>query len=215
MLRASTAATGTPARFALYSMNARSCAKAQPECRLRCFFLTVIRSRMWVRFSNPIPRTVPLALATMALLMTWFWCLRKKDSRLTDAAQDSFGRARALALKVLAGLVEPPANFLDPFANEVRAVAGGRDVGDTQVHADVFTDDERRVFGHIAGREQVELPVAVDQIDLTLEASETRLLVLTEDVRNENATIERQDADLIDTLPRQDAARRRSSPPWA
>ena len=69
---ASTATTGTPDRLALYSTYALSWAKDHPECRLRCFFLTVILSRMWVKSSRPIPRQVPLAMATMALLMTWF-----------------------------------------------------------------------------------------------------------------------------------------------
>ena len=71
VLRGSTNRTLTPARFALYSINERSCPKDQLESRARWCRLALTRKRMPLKSSRAIARFVRSASSTISLLIMW------------------------------------------------------------------------------------------------------------------------------------------------
>ena len=91
-------------------------------------------------------------------------------------------------------------NLLNMFTGNELAVAGGNQLRDSHVNAQKRIDFDWRVFGKVNTAKQVELVAAKDQVALTFNPVESRLLVLAEHDGDYLSSRERQKADPIHAL---------------
>ena len=145
----------------------------------------------------------------------------KQNERLADnvirvaaetallVADPSHGAASVLSCATLTGhlpseraadVVVLYADGLDMLPADMLAVAGGDELIDAKINAQELLDFNGSLVGQVDGAEQVELPIAVDQVALALEPVESLPLVFAEDDRDDLPTLQGENANPIHTL---------------
>lgn len=109
-----------------------------------------------------------------------------------------------LSLKAATIAVVTAANTLYGFSAMASSVGICRDVCDAEVDTQEIVNLDWRTVGKVDCGVEVELPLAVDKIDLPLEAVESLALVLAKGNRHDLPPAHAPNANPIETLERQD-----------
>src|ERR1700730_12693441 len=129
------------------------------------------------------------------------------EARLLSAQglELAFGRPCLATLQIASAVGEGATLLFDARAGIDNGIGVGGDVDDAQVDAQKVVHVNRRNIGHLERGIQVEHAISQDEVGLTTQTAATRLLIRTEAARHQGSTVERQDADVLQALPRHDA----------
>lgn len=124
---------------------------------------------------------------------------------LGEFFQPPLGTLGACPLEGTSGLVATSPYLLGDLPRMSIAVAVRRDVDDPEIDPQEVLDLDPGVFGNNDRRIEMELPVAVDEINLPLEPVEPLALILAEDDRDDFAALQDGQAHLVEPLEGQNA----------
>ena len=114
--------------------------------------------------------------------------------------QALLGAARALALQAPTVALMAETYTLDGRARVGDTVAIGREIDETEIHAEKVSGLDGRPVGNVGAGVQVEPPITQDEIGLTLQRVELAALIRAADPRDDDPSVHREQADAIDTL---------------